>query len=127
MAHDQARRIVFLAVAALVLTTASSTPAAQPKQPATRLDDKAFFRPELSIRTAHVPLADALPGLTNRAGWESYLTLKGDDPRRPRTRAWIDPLSGAATNLLEAFPLIPGRGLGNRVTLASLGSDLGRA
>ncbi|MGH9360742.1 MAG: endopeptidase, partial [Thermoanaerobaculia bacterium] len=34
--------------------------------------------------------------------------------------------SGAATNLIGAFPLIPGRGVENRVTLADLGTRLGR-
>ena len=46
--------------------------AANPKQPATPLDEKAFFRPDLYISTAHAPLEDVLPQLSNRAAWERF-------------------------------------------------------
>jgi hypothetical protein len=113
-----------LGTLSLVLVTALSGRAAQPKEPATDLDRKAFFKPELSISTSHVPLTDALPRLANRGAWESLLADRGDDLRNPRLKAWLDPRSGAATNLLGAFPLVPGRGVGNQVSLRELASAL---
>ena len=116
---------VFIAMA-LAFAFSIRAEAAQPKERATDLDRKAFFKPELSISTSHAPLADVLPRLTNRATWEAFLAGSGDDPRRPRLKAWLDPRSGAATNLMEAFPLIPGTGVGNRITLQDLSRGLGR-
>src|SRR5438093_1399666 len=100
--------------------------AAQPKEPGTDLDRKTFFKPELSISTSHAPLGGVLPRLPNRAAWESLLAARGDDPHRPQLKAWLDPRSGAATNVMGPFPLIPGRGVGNRITLRDLAGTLGR-
>src|SRR5207244_3309820 len=69
--------------------------AAQPKDADSDLDQKAFFKPELSISTAHVPLEGALMRLPNRAAWENLLAGRGDDPRRPALKVWLDPRSGA--------------------------------
>ena len=100
--------------------------AAQPKEPGTDLDRKTFFKPELSISTSHAPLGGVLLRLPNRAAWESLLAARGDDPRRPQLQAWLDGRSGAATNMMGPFPLIPGRGVGNRVTLRDVAGTLGR-
>ena len=43
-----------------------------------------------------------------------------------RVHVFIDPRSGAATGIIAPFPLLPGDGVGNRVTLADLGARLGR-
>jgi hypothetical protein len=95
---------------ALILVSALPGGAAQPKEPGTDLERKAFFKPELSISTSHAPLADVLPRLANRGAWETFLADRGDDARRPALKAWLDPRSGAATNVLASFPLIPRRG-----------------
>src|SRR5688572_11519273 len=95
-----------LVVTTVLLCSTSATWAAQPKTPSTNLDHKAFFKPELSISTAHEPLEAALTQLANRGAWETLLTQRGDDPRRPRLKAWLDRRSGAATNVMEAVPLI---------------------
>jgi hypothetical protein len=116
---------VFIAIA-LAFALSVRAEAAQPKEPGTDLDRKAFFKPELSISTSHAPLAGVLKHLPNRAAWESLLAAAGDDSRRPQLKAWLDPRSGAATNLMGAFPLIPGRGVGNRLTLGELAGSLGR-
>ena len=123
--HRFVRRRLFVAI---VLASAfpAGARAAQPREAATDLDRKAFFKPELWISTSHTPLAGALARIPNRAAWESFLVGRGDDPRRPRLNAWLDARSGAATNVMGAFPLIPGRGTGNRVTLSDLAAALGR-
>ncbi|HLQ21811.1 MAG TPA: hypothetical protein VK132_01325, partial [Gemmatimonadales bacterium] len=118
-------RPVLIAIA-LAFAFSMRAEAARPKEPGTDLDRKAFFKPELSISTSHAPLGGVLPRLPNRAAWESLLAGLGDDPRRPQLKAWLDPRSGAATNVMGAFPLIPGRGVGNRVTLRDLAGTLGR-
>jgi trimeric autotransporter adhesin len=87
--------------------------AVSPKEP----DPSTFFKPELYISTSSVELSEALPQLANRAAWEAFYGRRGEDPSGPRTPAWIDPRSGAAVNILLSDPLIPGPGLGNRLTL----------
>ncbi|HET9316717.1 MAG TPA: PepSY domain-containing protein [Vicinamibacteria bacterium] len=101
---------------------ASQAPAAVPREPGSSLEGKAFFKPELSLSTGNVPLADVVAQLPNRRAWEARLRLAG-----PAASVYLDSRSGTATNIVEAVPLIPGTGVGNRVTLASLGQRLGRA
>jgi hypothetical protein len=100
--------------------------AANPKEPTTALDFKAFFKPDLYISTGNTPLETALPNLTNRSNWESFLTSRGENLANPTTRVYIDHRSGAVSNFIESVPLIPGSGDRNRVTLASLGAAIGR-
>ena len=60
------------------------------------------------------------------AAWdrlEAGLGAAGAGP----VRAYIDPRSGTATNLIGAFPLLPGRGVGNRVRVDDLGTRVGYA
>jgi hypothetical protein len=87
--------------------------AAKPKEPRSELDLKEFVRPELSISGAELTLEEALPRLSNRAQWEAFLAQRGEDG----VQAFIDPRSGAAVNLMESVPLIPGRGEGNAIRM----------
>jgi hypothetical protein len=99
--------------------------AVAPKQPGAPLEDKAFFKSELYISTASVPLDDLKDQLANRAAWEAFLA------RRPGyasdVHVFLDPRSGSAVNVMGAYPLLPGSGVGNRVTLESLRRALGHA
>jgi hypothetical protein len=106
----------------------SSAPAwaANPKEPSTHLDQKEFFRPELYISSAHVELQDALAQLPNREAWEAFLAKNLDANGQPKAYVYLDHRSGAVSNLMAPQPLIPGRGVGNRVTLASLAQRIGR-
>ena len=97
--------------------------AAKPKEASSSLDAREFFRPELYISSSNVPLENALPQLANRAAWDAFIAGRAADGGM---RAFIDPRSGAATNIIGSFPLIPGDGAGNQVTLASLSGRLGR-
>src|SRR5262245_57465163 len=78
--------------------------AAQPKQPATSLDRKEFFRPELYISSSNLPLQAVLPRLANRAAWEAYLQQRSGGPGQAPA-VFIDPRSGTATNLIDVLPL----------------------
>jgi hypothetical protein len=106
--------------------TSALTFAAVPREPTVALDQKAFYQPELVISTSHVPLEAVLVQLRNRAAWETYLISRGEDPSRPLSPVFVDPRTGTVTNLLGAFPLIPGNGVGNHVTSAGLARTLGR-
>ncbi|MCS7312696.1 MAG: PepSY domain-containing protein, partial [Acidobacteria bacterium] len=91
-----------------------------PKPTLTPLDQKAFFLPELYISSENIPLEAVLDQLPNTAAWRAFLA------RHPGFYVYIDPRSGTPTNLIGPMPLIPGTGVGNRVTLATLSSQLGR-
>jgi hypothetical protein len=94
--------------------------AVAPEAGSSPLDAKAFAAPELTISSANVPLAEVRAQLRNRGAWDA---LTASAP----LQAFIDPRSGAATNILESVPLLPGTGARNRVTLDDVGLRVGRA
>ncbi len=98
---------------------------ATPREPDTPLDQKAFFRPELYVSSSHAPLEELLPQMRNRPVWEAFLVQARTDPLRSGSRVFVDPRSGAVTNLMGPFPIIPGDGAGNHVTLNDLSRRLG--
>ncbi len=98
----------------------------EPKQPGAYLDDKEFSKPELYISSSHQPLEQALPLLPNQADWQAFLAARAD-AGEPAVRAFIDPRSGAAASVIGAFPLVPGNGAGNHLTLADIGNRLDHA
>jgi trimeric autotransporter adhesin len=110
-------------VLALLLPPAAAW-AVTPKQPVGDLDQKAFFKPELAIASSDVPLASIQPRLPNRAAWDSFFQARAQASAAPR-HVFIDPRSGAVTNIIGSFPLIPGSGVGNSQSLATLSQSLG--
>ena len=113
-------------VLGLAALSAASAWASTPKEPATPLDRKEFFRPELAISNSNRPLADVLAQLPNREEWETFLRQRSGSASGQVSAVFIDPRSGAATNVIGSFPLIPGDGAGNRLTTADLARRLGR-
>jgi len=109
--------------AALVLSAGAF--AIEPKDSPSYLGQKEFFKPELYISSSHQPLEEALPLLPNRAAWESFLEMR-ENAGQAAVKAFIDPRSGAATNLIGVFPLLPGDGVGNAVGLGELSVRIGR-
>ena len=98
---------------------ASAAWAQEPKETATRLDEKEFFRPDLYISSSQVPLETILGELPNQDAWRAFR-------RAADAKVYVDPRGGTAVNIIQAVPLIPGSGAGNRLTLADLGRRLGR-
>jgi hypothetical protein len=100
--------------------------AARPKDKTSSLDHKEFFRPELTLTSSHERLEQVESRLGNAAAWSRFRTSNAEQLGAGQTlRAFIDPRSGSASNIMGAFPLIPGRGVGNHVTLESLRQKLG--
>ena len=97
--------------------------AARPKGMTSDLDAKEFSLPELYISTSQVPLTSILAKLPNRAAWETAAVRKAADGSS--FGVFIDPRSGTAVSIVGAVPLVPGDGIGNSVTLASLGKFVG--
>jgi hypothetical protein len=87
------------------------------------LEDLTFALPELNPSSRHATLEEVLERLPNRAAWRRARAAAGEQG----LRAFIDPRSGAATNLIASVPLIPGTGAGNRLGMADLAARLGRA
>jgi uncharacterized repeat protein (TIGR02543 family) len=112
--------------AALVSTAliAGSALAFDPKEQTNFLDLQQFSAPELYLSSEHVALGDALAELPNRAEWEAFLAERADAPGG--LQIFLDARSGAATNLLAPFPLLPGDGFANQVSFAALGERIGR-
>ncbi|HKV06714.1 MAG TPA: endopeptidase [Thermoanaerobaculia bacterium] len=121
-------RVGLLAVL-LGLAVASGAWALEPKDSPSYLDQKEFWKPELYISSSQEPVEKILVRLPNQAAWKGYLeraTEKAAAGEAVLPRAFIDPRSGAATSLMGAFPLIPGKGVGNRLTIEEVNARLGR-
>ncbi|MCP4662399.1 MAG: endopeptidase, partial [bacterium] len=88
------------------------------------LGQKEFFLPELYISSGQRHVEEVLAELPNGHAWENYQAAR-ERAGKGRMHAFIDSRSGTATNMLDAEPLIPGKGVGNRVTLAELGGRFG--
>src|SRR5687767_1148519 len=61
------------------------------------LGHKEFFRPELYISVSHQDLESVIDGLPNKGAWASFL-----GSRPGAVKVYIDPRSGAATNIIAA-------------------------
>ncbi len=96
----------------------------QPKNSSTVLEGKAFFKPELYISTSNERLSAVLHELDNRGAWQQFQTATADPVSGPLP-VFIDPRSGTATTIIGSFPVIPGNGYGNRMTLDDLGARIG--
>ncbi|MCP4659461.1 MAG: endopeptidase, partial [bacterium] len=88
------------------------------------LGRKEFFLPELYISSSQRHVDQVLSELPNGRAWENFQAAR-ERAGKGRLHAFVDPRSGAATNMIDAEPLIPGKGVGNRVTLAELGRRFG--
>jgi trimeric autotransporter adhesin len=88
------------------------------------LQAKQFTRSDLHMFTSNLPLGDAIDKLPNRAAWTAFAGARAADGSE--FKVFIDPRSGAATNIMGAVPLLPGSGVGNKISLASLEQRLGR-
>ena len=113
----------FALTAALALA-AGTLFAFEPKERVGDLDLVEFTAPELELGGQQAPLDEVLDALPNRAAWEALLDERSDAPGA--VYGFVDRRSGVATSLLGAFPLLPGDGVGNAVTLDELSARLGR-
>src|SRR5215213_6178380 len=122
------RKVVLSAVLGIAVAVAAL--GIEPKDSPSYLDSKEFFKPELYISSSQEPIEKILPRLPNRAVWQSYLSVQEKSATGVRgpmmPKAFIDPRSGAATSLIGAFPLLPGRGVGNHIKLMDMAASLGR-
>jgi len=97
----------------------------QEAQVPSKVEQRAFFKPDLTISTSNVPLAEMgldKSNLRRSSAWSRFFQKYGQD-----VNVWIDPRSGTPTNVLGAFPMIPGDGFGNKLTLSDMGQQLGRS
>ncbi len=123
-----------IALTCFVLAGTMPAWAIQPPAGGDALEGRAFSRPELYIPTSTLPLREALPQLSNRDAWQRFLAASAAPAAIPLCPicdveplpVFIDPRSGAAANILGAFPLLPGSGVGNHVTLGDVSARLGR-
>jgi subtilisin-like proprotein convertase family protein len=83
---------------------------------------KAFFRPELTLEVSHVEAPQLSSALASRQLELSRL-IQSAGTGSP---LYFDARSGNPSQILAAVPVIPGSGVGNRVSLTSLSATLGR-
>jgi subtilisin-like proprotein convertase family protein len=116
-----ARFVPILVLFSLFLTPQPGL-AFDPRQEQTELQEKRFFKDELRISTSNVRID--LVTLRQHAGdgaLQRFIDEHGSD-----FLFYMDPRSGALSNLAGAVPLIPGNGTGNGKKLDDLQRELGR-
>ncbi len=111
-------------LAGALCAVALSAWAVVPKPADGNLDAREFFLPELYLSSSHAPLQDVLEQLPNKAVWERF-SLR--DAAGQDVHVFIDPRSGAASNVMGVFPLLPGTGTANRVSVQDVSRRVGRA
>ncbi|HWM93299.1 MAG TPA: endopeptidase [Thermoanaerobaculia bacterium] len=117
-------RVSVCAVLLGILVLTGGAWAIEPQDSSSYLGQKAFFKPELVISSSHQAVEETLSVLPNKTAWEGFLSAQ--QINGGSFQAFVDPRSGAATNLIGSFPLLPGDGIGNAVTLGEVGAKLGR-
>ncbi|MBZ4420854.1 endopeptidase [Myxococcus sp. RHSTA-1-4] len=110
-------------VACLALCLSALGWAFQPSQQST-LASQAFFKPELYLPISNVPLEEARVHLERLgpSAWDDFFARNGRD-----FHVYLDPLTGTPSAIQGAIPLIPGTGVGNKVTLSTVHQQLGRS
>jgi hypothetical protein len=115
--------LCLILVAAICLTLTGLSWAFVPKD-GSNLSQHEFFLPELHISSSQRHVEEVLTQLPNQKAWENFQAARVQ-AGKGRLQAFIDPRSGTATNMIDVEPLIPGRGVGNKVTLQELGRRIG--
>jgi subtilisin-like proprotein convertase family protein len=93
----------------------------QPKNVKNDLTEKEFFLPELYIGNKAVTRAEIDSQLKNKDALNAFLGKYGSG-----TVMWFDPRSGHPMSIIGAFPIIPGKGAGNNLSIESISSQLGK-
>ena len=118
------RHVAKLTACLALLLSVASWAFVPPKSEPSPLASKAFFKPELTIPITNEPLQALQPQLSaqSASAWNDFFARNGKD-----FNVYLDPRTGAATSIQGVIPMIPGDGVGNNVTLASMRLQLGRA
>ncbi|MDC0710891.1 endopeptidase [Stigmatella sp. ncwal1] len=106
-----------------LLSATASWAIVPPESGPTTLSSKAFFKPELTLTISNVPLGELQPQMSTAGmrSWDAFFARNGRE-----FNVYLDARTGTPTSIQGSIPLIPGDGVGNRVTLAGLRQRLGR-
>ncbi|SEU33754.1 hypothetical protein SAMN05443639_117175, partial [Stigmatella erecta] len=117
------RHVAKLTACCALLGAAASWAIVPPESGPGTLASKAFFKPELALTISNVPLRELQPQMSaaSSRGWDAFFARHGRD-----FNVYLDARTGTPTSIQGSIPLIPGDGVGNRVTLESLRQRLGR-
>ncbi|ADO72976.1 hypothetical protein [Stigmatella aurantiaca] len=117
------RHVAKLTACCALLGAATSWAIVPPESGPGTLASKAFFKPELSLTISNVPLRELQPQMSTAGlrSWDAFFARNGRD-----FNVYLDARTGTPTSIQGSIPLIPGDGVGNRVTLDGLRQRLGR-
>jgi hypothetical protein len=118
------RHVAKLTGCLALLVSAVSWAIVPPESGQSTLSSRAFFKPELYLPISNEPLDQARLQMSSAgvSAWDDFFDRNGKD-----FNVYVDPRTGAATSIQGVIPLIPGTGVGNTVTLDSLGQQLMRS
>lgn len=120
--NNRSWRTLGWALSVMALLTCASVASAFVKKPQTdSLDSKVFFKPDLHISSSNVKLAEVTAEAASPA-WNRFFAAYGRD-----FEVYLDPRSGTPTSIVGRIPIIPGDGVGNRLTLNDMSGSLERS
>jgi hypothetical protein len=118
------RHAMKLTACLALLLSAASWALVPPQSGPVSLADKAFFKPELYLPIINTPLKEAQEKMTAQSAgaWSDFFARNGKE-----FNVYLDTRTGSVASIEGVIPLIPGKGTGNTVTLATLKQQLGRS
>jgi uncharacterized protein YggT (Ycf19 family) len=117
------RQVAKLTACLALLLSAASWAIVPPEPGPNSLTNQAFFKPEMYLPITNIPLTEVQSKMSalNAGAWDDFFARNGKS-----FNVYVDSRTGAATSIEGSIPLIPGSGVGNKVTLESLRTQLGR-
>ena len=112
-------QVSFVAVVIVVLLTTVLSYGFKVREELNGIEAKEFSIDEVYISQTQVPLSEIINQLLNKDEWSSFISQHQD------AIVYFDPRSARPVMFLYPYPIIPGMGEGNHVTLESLSTQLG--
>jgi len=119
--NESGKSLILLLMLLLVLvaTIQNTVFAFKAREDLNAIEKLEFRADEIYIPQTQVPLSEIINSLPNKDAWMTFSAQQKD------AIIYFDPRSGRPVSFIYPYPIIPGTGEGNHITLATLSTQLG--